>query len=227
MPKTKWPQTVQSYAEKRGIRYEKRGGINPREAPTALLVGGENRLTGELADGFWGSSCDALPRREGVPLFRRTVPGAVLAKAYMPDLGDVISAFNVESVEKRPGDMLAQRFARKVEFESIAFNRRFLVTVPSDYDAIALRELIGPAFLDWATGMDRQVEFGISDRQLWFMWSLRERTSDELDAALTNAGQLFRRLRHEMYESGIALYPPGPWHAGLEHFPERKATRPT
>lgn len=227
MPKSKWPDIVRTYAERRELRYEPRGGINPRDSPTALLVGGKNRLTGELADRFWGSTCDALRHKEGLPFFRRTVPGAILAKSYMPDLGDVITAFNVESVENRPSEMVAQRFARSVEFESIAFNRRFRVTVPTDYDAVTLRELIGPAFLEWATGMERELEFGISDRQFWFMWVLRERSAGELEAALANAGELFRRLRHEMYESGVALYPPGPWHAGLEHFPERKVPGPS
>ena len=45
-------------------------------------------------------------------------------------------------------------------------------------------------------------------------------SEEELKAALKNAGQLFRRLQAEMDESGIHTYPPGPWHAGLEPFPD-------
>jgi hypothetical protein len=52
------------------------------------------------------------------------------------------------------------------------------------------------------------------------MWRLRERSAEELREALKNAGQLFRRLRAEMEESGLHTYPAGPWHAGLEPFPD-------
>ena len=68
--------------------------------------------------------------------------------------------------------------------------------------------------------MTGEIDFGINDRQLWFLWRLRERSEDELKAALKNAGQLFKRLQGEMDESGIHTYPPGPWHAGLEPFPD-------
>ena len=138
----------------------------------------------------------------------------------MPDLAKVVPAFNVESVERRPDELVMQRLGRKVEFESIDFNKRFLATVPSDYDPVALRELFSPGFLGWATTIDNEVDFGISDRQLWLMWRLRERSAEELREALKNAGQLFRRLRAEMEESGLHTYPAGPWHAGLEPFPD-------
>ncbi len=218
-----WAGTVSGYAQRRGLTYEAVGGLNPKDGPVALCVGGSNRITGQLADGFWGSSCDAEEQESGGLFRRQILPRAVLAKAHMPDLAEVIGAFNVESVEKRPDEMLAQRLARKVEFESIDFNRRFLATVPSQYDPVALRELFGPGFLDWVTGIDREIEFGINDRQLWFLWRLRERSESELAAALANAGELFRRVRSEMEESGIHTYPAGPWHAGLEPFPAAPA----
>ena len=63
--------------------------------------------------------------------------------------------------------------------------------------------------------MTGEVDFGINDRQLWFLWRLRERSEEELKAVLKNAGQLFKRLQGEMEESGIHTYPPGPWHAGF------------
>jgi hypothetical protein len=31
------------------------------------------------------------------------------------------------------------------------------------------------------------------------------------------------RLRNEMEESGVHTYQPGPWHAGLEPFPDQTA----
>ena len=109
--------------------------------------------------------------------------------------------------------------SRRVQFESIEFNRRFLATVPADHDPVALRELFSPSFLAWTTTIDREVEFGASDSQLWFSWRLRERSRAELELALLNAGKLFGRLHRELEESSVAVYPPGPWNAGQEPFP--------
>src|SRR6476660_8505578 len=148
-----WAETVQKYAERNDLRYEQVGGINPKDGPVALCVGGTNRLTGQLADGFWGSSCDAGEREEGGFFSKAILPTAVLAKAHMPDLAQVVPAFNVESVEKRPDELVLQRFGRKVEFESIDFNNRFMATVPREYDPVALRELFSPGFLEWATSI--------------------------------------------------------------------------
>jgi hypothetical protein len=183
----------------------------------ALCVGGTNRLTGQLVEGFWGASCDADERELGGFLNKALLPTAILAKAHMPDLAQVVPAFNVESIEGT--EAVQQRFSRKVEFESIDFNRRFWATVPKEYDPVALRELFGPGFLGWVTAMTGEISFGINDRQLFFLWRLRERSEEELKAALKNAGELFQRLQGEMDESGIHTYPPGPWHAGLEPFP--------
>jgi hypothetical protein len=212
-----WAEAVQSYGERNGLTYEPIGGINPKDGPVALCVGGTNRLTGQLSEGFWGSSCDADEREEGGFLSKAVLPRALLAKAHMPDLAKVVPAFNVESVEGH--EVVTQRFARKVEFESLEFNRRFRATVPREYDPIALRELFSPGFLSWTTTMTGEIDFGINDRQLWFLWRLKERSAEELKAALGNAGRLFRRLQSEMDESGIHTYSPGPWHAGLEPFP--------
>lgn len=216
-----WAQTVGGYAASHDLRYEPVGGLNPKDAPPALCVGGANRLTGQLDDGFWGSCCDADEEEAGGLFDKAVLPRAVLAKAHMPDLAEAVPAFNVESVEGNPEELVMRRVSRKVEFESIDFNRRFLATVPREYDPVALRELFGPAFLDWATRIHNEVDFGVNDRQLWFLWRLRERTEAELEAALENAGQLFRRLRSEMEEHGVHTYPAGPWHAGLEPFPAR------
>lgn len=212
-----WAQTVRGYGERRGLAYEPVGGINPKDGPVALCVGGTNRLTGELVDGFWGACCDADEREEGGLFGRAVLPRAVLAKAHMPDLAAAVPAFNVESVEGH--EVVTQRFVRRVEFESIEFNRRFLATVPREHDPVALRELFSPGFLSWATTLTGPVDFGVDERQLWFLWRLRERSEAELGEALANAGRLFERLRAELEESGIAAYPPGPWNAGLEPFP--------
>jgi hypothetical protein len=214
-----WAQTVQDYAKKNELSYEPVGGLNPKDAPPALCVGGTNRLTGQLATDFWGSSCDADEKELGGLFNKAVLPTAVLAKAHMPDLAKVVPAFNVESIEG-VDEAVKQRVARKVEFESIDFNRRFLATVPREYDPISLRELFSPGFLEWTTTIQNEVDFGINDRQLWFLWRLRERSDGELKEALKNGGQLFKRLRSEMQESNIHTYPAGPWHAGLEPFPE-------
>ena len=215
-----WVAAVRAVGEDRGLAYEEVGGLNPRDAPAALCPGGSNRLTGELAPEFWGASCDSDEREEGSMFSKTVLPGALLAKAHMPDLTSVVPAFDVESAESSP-DEQARRLSRlRVQFESIEFNRRFIATVPKGHDPVALRELFSPGFLDWATGIDREVEFGASDRQLYFNWRLRDLTRDELELALTNAGELFRRVRAELVEHGQATYPAGPWYAGMEPFPE-------
>ena len=220
-----WADTVSTYGQKHDLRYDPIGGLNPVNAPPALCPGGANRLTGQIARDAWGASCDAEEYEAG-GLFRKTVlPRAVLVKAHMPDLAEVVPIFNVESLEASAEDVF-DRVAgarRRVEFESLDFNKRFLATVPSDHDPIALRELFGPGFLDWATTIDREVDFGCSERQLYFLWRLRERTADELERALDAGGELFRRVRRELEESGHQPYPAGPWHAGLEPFPPNPA----
>jgi hypothetical protein len=215
-----WAETVAAVGKQRGVRYEPVGGLNPAGGPAALCPGGTNRLTGQLTEGFWGASCDADEREEGGFLSKAVLPHAVLAKSHMPDLAEVMAQWNVESLETRPEDLVERRVTRrKVEFESLEFNKRFLATVPSEYDPVALREMFSPGFLTWVTTIDREIDFGVSERQLYFLWRLRERSGDELELALDNAGKLFERVRREMDEHGIATYPAGPWHAGLEPFP--------
>ena len=218
MKAEEWAGIVRDLAAKREVTYEPVGGLNPRGGPAALCPGGTNRITGQLASEFWGASCDADEHETG-GLFSKTVlPQAILAKAHMPDLAQVVPIFNVESIEA--GERIEQLASRrKVEFESIDFNRRYLATVPADHDPIALRELFSPGFLDWAAQIRNEVEFGITDRQLYFAWQLGELSAAEYGAALDTAAGLFKRLRNEMEESGIHTYQPGPWHAGLEPFP--------
>jgi hypothetical protein len=215
-----WAAIASAVGEERGLRYEPVGGLNPAEGPAALCPGGANRLTGELSTGFWGASCDADERETGGLLGGRTVlPHAVLAKSHMPDLAAVVPIFHVESIEHTAEDTLDRSSRRRVEFESVEFNRRFIATVPRDHDPVALRELFSPAFLEWTTSIPAEADFGITERQLFFHWRMRERTREELEAALDSGGGLFRRLQREMDESGVATYPPGPWHAGLQPFP--------
>lgn len=216
-----WAQVAQEIARKRELRYDAVGGLNPRGGPAALCPGGTNRLTGQLSEGFWGASCDADEREDG-GLFSKTVlPRAVLAKAHVPDLADAMPPFNVESLEANPEDLVERRAARnRVQFESIEFNKRFLATVPGDHDPVALREMFSPGFLTWVTTIDRQIDFGVSERQLYFHWRLRERTAEEYGQALDSGAGLFTRACREVEEHGVHTYQPGPWHAGLEPFPD-------
>ena len=156
----KWQQIVSSYQGAGQVKWEPVGGINPVDAPVALCVGGNNRLTGELAPDFWGSSCDADEKEVGGFMRKELVPTAILAKSHMPDLAKVVPVFNVESIEG--AEHVTQRFARKVEFESLDFNKRFWTTVPKDYDPINLRELFSPGFLAWVTTMNGEISFGVT-----------------------------------------------------------------
>ena len=167
-------------------------------------------MTGELAPEFWGSSCDALEHEEG-GLFKKTVvPGAILAKAHMPDVAEVMPPFNVESLAGAEDQIESRLSRRKVEFESIAFNRRYIATVPKEHDPMALRETFSPGFLDWAAQIEADVDFGVSERQLYFLWRLRARTLDEYAEALDAGGGLFRRVRSEVEEHGVHTYASGP-----------------
>jgi hypothetical protein len=216
-----WARIVSSYAEERGLRYDPIGGINPKGGPVALCPGGTNRLTGELVDGFYGSSCDADEHEEGGFLSKAVLPGALLVKAHMPDLAKVVPVFDVESIERTAGDTVDRLSRRRVEFESIDFNQRFIATVPREHDPVALRELFSPAFIDWITRVPGEVDFGITEQQLFFHWRLRERTEEELKGALRSAGGIFDRLHGEMEENNLDIYRAGPWNAGLEPFPPK------
>lgn len=216
-----WAAIVSGLATERGLRYEPVGGINPVGGPVALCPGGTNRLTGELSDGFFGSSCDADEHEEGSFGRKAILPGAVLVKAHMPDLATVVPVFNVESLEHTPGDVLDSHSRRRVEFESVDFNRRFIATVPRDHDPVALRELFSPAFIDWITRIPAEVDFGITEQELFFHWRLRERSKGELQETLHSAGGIFDRLHREMEENNLDIYKPGPWNAGLEPFPPK------
>lgn len=219
-----WAEVVSDLASERGLRYEPIGGINPVGAPVALCPGGTNRITGELSDGFFGSSCDADEHEEGGFGRKAVLPGAVLVKSHMPDLATVVPVFNVESIERTPADTLDRHSRRRVEFESVDFNKRFIATVPRDHNPVALRELFSPAFIDWITRIPAEVDFGITDQQLFFHWRLRERSREELREALRAGGGIFDRLHREMEENNLDIYKAGPWNAGLEPFPPRIGT---
>ncbi len=214
-----WGVAVRAVAKDRGLKLDAVGGLNPVGEPVALCPGGTNRLTGQLATDFWGASCDADERQEGGFGRRAIVPGAALVKSHTPDLATVVPIFNVESIERSAEDLVDRQSRRRVRFESIDFNERYIATVPREHDPVALRELFSPAFIDWITRIPAEVDFGITDSQLFFHWRLRERTQAELEAALDSASGVFRSLQREMAENNLTTFRPGPWNAGLEPFP--------
>lgn len=214
-----WADAVRAVAKDRDLKLDPVGGLNPVGEPVALCPGGTNRLTGQLSTDFWGASCDADERQEGGFGRRAIVPGAALVKAHTPDLATVVPIFNVESIERSAEDLVDRQSRRRVRFESIDFNQRYIATVPRDHDPVALRELFSPAFIDWITRIPAEVDFGITDSQLFFHWRLRELTQAELEAALDSASGVFRSLQREMAENNLTTFKPGPWNAGLEPFP--------
>ena len=216
-----WAGIVSGLASERNLRYEPIGGINPKGGPVALCPGGTNRLTGELTDGFFGASCDADEHEEGGFGRKAILPGALLVKAHMPDLATVVPGVRRRVDRADGGDMVDRHSRRRVEFESVDFNNRFIATVPQDHDPVALRELFSPAFIDWITRMPAEVDFGITEQQLFFHWRFRERTREELKEALHSAGGIFDRLHREMEENNLDVYKSGPWNAGLEPFPPK------
>ena len=168
------PRPSAATASATGSPTSRSAGINPKDGPVgALRRRHQPPHRPARARSSGAPRCDADEHEEGGLFSKAVLPAAILAKAHMPDLAKVVPAFNVESVEAPRGAVDAARSRRKVEFESIDFNKRFLATVPSEYDPVALRELFSPGFLDWVTTIDHEIDFGINDRQLWFLWRLR------------------------------------------------------
>jgi hypothetical protein len=215
-----WAAVVAEVGRDRGLRYEPIGGINPVGGPAALCPGGTNRLTGQLAEEFWGAACDADEHETGGFLRKTVLPRAMLSRSHMPDLASVISGFSVESLEAKPEDFVLSRVSNRVQFESIEFNRRYLVTVPEEYTQGKLRELFSPSLIEWLVAQDNALEFGIGRQELWVFWRYSQLDRAELESGLDASGELFQRVRREMEEAGIATYPAGPWHAGMEPFPK-------
>ena len=199
-----WQQIVSSYQGAGEVKWESVGGINPVDGPVALCVGGSNRLTGQLAPDFWGASCDADEEEVGGFMRRSVVPTAILAKAHMPDLAKVVSAFNVESIEANAGEFVKQKVSRrKVEFESLEFNQRFLATVPEDHDPVALRELFSPGFLSWTTTIDREVDLRVAVKALVNVGSVGQPRDEDPRACYalwdTDTGRMtLRRIEYDI-----------------------------
>ena len=216
-----WAATVAKLGEKRGLRYEPVGGINPKGAPAALCPGGTNRLTGQLTEGFWGASCDADEREEGGFGGKAILPGAILVPRRTCPTSPRSCRSSTSSrstTTPRTGCSTATRAAgstsRRPSSTSASSPPCRATTTRSRCASCS-----APAFLEWVTTIDNEVDFGITEQPALLPLALRERTEEELKAALKGAGGIFQKIQREMDEDGIHTYQPGPWNAGLEPFP--------
>ncbi len=148
----------------------------------------------------------------------------MIVKAHMPDLATSCPSSTSNPIEKTAGDTVDRFSRRRVEFESLDFNKRFIATVPKDHDRWRCASSSVRAS---STGSrrSRRGRFGITEKQLFFHWRLRNRTKDELKESLRSAGGIFDRLHREMEENNLDIYKPGPWNAGLEPFRRRSVLR--
>ena len=172
-----WAEIVAALGERNGLTYEPVGGINPKDGPVALCAGRRQPAHRRARRGFWGACCDADEHEDGGFGRKAVLPGAMLAKAHMPDLAKVVPAFNVESIERTPRTRSTSRSRRRVEFESIDFNKRFIATVPQRARPGRPARALQPRLPRLDDADPAEIDFGITDRQLFFLWRLRERTA--------------------------------------------------
>ena len=206
-----WLAAVREVADDRGLRYEEVGGINARDAPAALCPGGSNRLTGRARAGLLGSELRRRRARGG----RLLLEGAAAAGGprqgphARPDQRRCPHSTSSRS-RRRPTSSSARAARRRVQFESIEFNRRFIATVPRgprpDRPARALQPGL-PRLDDDDRPRGRLRRLRPAD-----VLPLAAAGADPRGAraALDNAGKLFRRVRSELEEHGRAPTRPGP-----------------
>jgi hypothetical protein len=142
------PSKLEALAEAEGLRLEQGYVVHPytpslwrTEAPAA---------TGALAEGIEGTiAVPAVPISEGGSAARPVVvvhlPGTI---ARIPELLCRDAAYRVT----REYELTASGFERldhETVFESASVERRFAVEHPEKVDAIFLRRLFTPTFLDW------------------------------------------------------------------------------
>ena len=111
---------------------------------------------------------------------------------------------------------------RRVQFESIDFNKRYIATVPSDHDPVALRELFSPAFIDWITRLPAEVDFGITDSQLFFHWRPARADPGGARGRARRGRRRLQGLQREMAENGLTTYNAGPVERGPGALPDSR-----
>ena len=224
MKAEEWAEIVQGLAAKRRGSPTSRSAASTRGAvrrPSARAAptGSRASCRGE----FWGAACDADEHEEG-GLFSKTVlprrdprqgPHA-RPREGRPDLQRRVDR------GRRAGRAARESGARSSSSRSTS-TAAYLATVPADHDPIALRELFSPGFLDWAAQIRNEVDFGITDRQLYFIWRLGERSAERVRRRRsTPPAGCSRACATRWRSTDCTPTRPGPWHAGLEPFPDQR-----
>ncbi len=218
-----WAGVVQELAAKRGVTYEPVGGLNPKGGPADALPGRHQPDQGRArAPASGAPRATPTSARRAACSRRPCCPNAVLAKAHMPDLGD-----GRADVQRRVG-----RGAASGSSSSPAGARS---SSSRSISTGASWRRCPPTTTRWRCASCSAPASSIGRRR-----SGTRSTSGSPTASSTSSGgsasapptstatrSTTRRgcssgLRNEMEEHDVHTYQPGPWHAGLEPFPERK-----
>ena len=125
-----WAGVVRGLAAKRGVRYEPVGGLNPRGRPGGALPRRHQPDHRRARERVLGRLVRRRRARGGRPVLedRAAAGGARQGPHARPGRRSCRCSTSSRSRPRERIEQLASR--RKVEFESIDFNRRFLATVP-------------------------------------------------------------------------------------------------
>ena len=193
----------------------------PEGRPSGPLRAGRTGSRRSSATGSGAPHATPTSARRAACSPRRCFPGRSLPRPTCLTSPGWSRCSTSSRSRSRSGSSRRSRGASRVQ--SIEFNRRFLATVPADHDPVALRELFS---LHSSIGSQGSTTRSTSGSPIASSTSCGVSTSaraDEYGSALDNAGRLFSKLRDEMEEHGLHTYPAGPWHAGLERFPDESA----
>ena len=167
-----WAEAVRKFGERAGVAYEPVGGINPKDGPVALCVGGSNRLTGQLVEGFWG--VELRRRRKGG---RRPLQQGAGADRDPRQGAHARSGEGRSRLQRRvdrghrgrsPSTSSARSNSSRSTSTSASSRRCRRSTTRSRCASCS-----APASSRWTTTMTGEIDFGVNDRQLWFLWRLR------------------------------------------------------
>ena len=169
-----WAETVQAVAKDRDLVYEPVGGINPVGGPVALCPGGTNRLTGQLADGFWGASCDADEHEEGGLFSKAVLPGAVLRQVARarPGQGDAAVQRRVDRAPPRRARRCSAPRAGRSSSRAWSSTSASWRPCPASTTRSRSARCSARRSSTGSTTIDNEIDFGVSEQQLWFLWRL-------------------------------------------------------
>ena len=214
---------------KRGLRYERGRRAQPEGRPRGAVPGRHQPADGR-AHGRRSGAPRATPtsaRREASSR-RPCCPRAVLAKAHMPDLAKVDAALQRRVARARArGRRSSAASRRRVEFESdrvqqaLPRHRARAITTRSPCARCS-----APRFLDWTTtdrprGRLRRLRAASSTST----GALRELSAERARGRAGHGRRAVQAASAARWRSTTShTYRPGPWHAGLEPFPQLAAS---